>query len=103
MQHWVIATATGISLGLILFLCVRLRMYVGPILKNRYGAWARQTYWILTIVVMIALANLGLWLLRTYFRYFEIAGEALAFEIWFSILALIVAMGLIFNKLYRQR
>jgi hypothetical protein len=103
MQHWAVATATGISVGLILFLCVRLRMYVGPILKIRYGPWARQTYWILTILVMIALANLGLWLLRIYFRSFDITAETLALEIWFSMLALMVAMGLIFNRLYRQR
>jgi hypothetical protein len=103
MQHWLIATATGICLGLLLYFCVRLRMHLGPIIKQRFGALARQIYWITTIFVMILLANLALRFLRIYLSNFDPVNHVLLLEGWFAILALIVAMGLIVRRLYQQR
>jgi hypothetical protein len=101
MQQWIAATLFGGVLGLALFGCVRLRMHVGPRIKARYGKYARRAYWLLTIVVMIALANLALLGLRAYFAGSPPAGNQLVMEIWFAVLALTVAMGLIFRRLYK--
>jgi hypothetical protein len=103
MQHWLVASAMGICLGLMLFACVRLRMYFGPIVRDRYGNTARQAYWIATILIMIVLANLGLRFLRIYLSGYESIGNSLMFEIWFAVLALTLALDLIFKRLYRNR
>lgn len=103
MQHWLAATLIGISLGLALYACVRLRMHVGPIVKQRYGPLARKAYWIANILVMIVLANLGLWLLRIYLSSQAPLLDGRMLEIWFALLTLFVALGFIFNRLYRNR
>jgi len=103
MQHWLAATALGTFLGLALFACVRLRMHFGPIVKLRYGALARHIFWIATILIMIFLANLGLWLLRIYLSGFEAVEYDLMLEIWFALLSLAVALTLIFKRLSRNR
>jgi hypothetical protein len=102
MQHWLVATAIGICLGVALYACVRLRMNVGPIIKQRYGAWARRAYWMANILIMIILANLGLRLLRIYFGNQAPALDSRMLETWFALLTLFVALGLIFNRLYRN-
>lgn len=91
----------GGVLGLLLFGCVRLRMHLGPRLKARYGNRARRAYWLLTIVMMVALANVALFGLRAYMTTSPPNGSQLAMEIWFALLALGVAMGLIFRRLYK--
>ena len=103
MLHWVAASTGGILLGLLLFGCVRLRMYLGPIIKESYGEWARRAYWLATIGVMILLANLGLFYLRSYLGGLEYDSSNLLLEILFAVLALVIAMSLIFNRLYRNR
>ncbi|MGI9341400.1 MAG: hypothetical protein ACR2QV_01025 [Gammaproteobacteria bacterium] len=101
MQQWIAATLLGGVLGLALFGCVRLRMHLGPRIKARYGNQARHAYWLLTIVVMVALANLALLGLRAYFAAVPPVGNQLVMEIWFAVLALAVAMSLIFRRLYK--
>ena len=103
MQHWLTATLDGICLGLLLYACVRLRMHFGPIVKQRYGSWARRAYWIFTILLMIGLANLGLKLLRIYESNFDAITNSLMLEMWFALLALLIALALIFRRLYRKR
>ena len=101
MRHWIIATVTGIGLGLLLYFCVRLRMHFGPLLRERYGNWARWLCWFATLVVMIGLANAALLMQRLSLGADPPADNRLAFEIWFAVLALIVAMTLIFRRIYR--
>lgn len=100
LQHWATSTLAGICLGLAWFACVRLRMHVGPIIRERYGNNWRRAYWWLTIIVMIVLANVALRLLR------HLTGEPadmLLLEIWFACLAVLVAFSLIFRRLRRRR
>ena len=100
MQAWIIATAAGIALGLLLYLCVRLRMWLGPIIRDRFGQWARRLYWIVTIAVMVVLANAGLLLVREWVGID--AANLLLLEIWFALLALGTAMSMIYRRIRRN-
>ncbi|NND35912.1 MAG: hypothetical protein HKN81_02150 [Gammaproteobacteria bacterium] len=100
LQDWATATLAGTCLGLAWFACVRLRMHVGPIVRERYGDNWRRAYWLLTIIVMIVLANVGLRLLRSLTDKPE---NMLLLEIWFACLAVLIAFTLIFRRLRRRR
>jgi len=89
----------GAGLGVTLYGCVRLRMHFGPIVLERYGKWARYFYWLLTIAVMVLIANLGLMLLRAILGPSEPGGNNVLPEIWFALLALSIALRLIFGQL----
>lgn len=102
MQHWLIATLEGACLGLALYLCVRLRMYLGPLIVKRFGQGARRAYWLLTILVMLILSNLGLYLFRAYLNSQSIPDEWLPLELWFATMALAVGLGLVFRKVLRS-
>jgi hypothetical protein len=102
MQHWLTATVIAICIGLALYACVRLRMHFGPIVRKRWGNWARRAYWMMTILVMVAFANLGLLLLRIYLGDLQTSRNGLMLEIWFALLSAAVALGLILQKLKRR-
>ena len=102
MQHWIVATLIGVVLGIGLYGFVRLRMCIAPRLKTRFGDSARYAFWILTIVLMIAVANIALWVLRVYLRSYPPIEYGLHLEIWFSLLALIVGLGLVLMRVYRH-
>ena len=103
MQFWLAATITGIFLGLILFACVRLRMHFGPLIRQRYGDWARRSFWLASILLMILLANQSLELLRIYVDNQIPATENLLLEIWFALLALVIGLGLVFKRISKNR
>lgn len=100
MHNWISATASGISLGFILYACVRMRMHFAPILFSRYGNPARLACWFATVFTMIVLANVALIGLRKHLGNEGIPADSLMLEIWFASLALAVAFGLIFKRLY---
>jgi len=102
MQHWLIATLEGVGLGLTLYLCVRLRMYLGPLIVKRFGQGARRAYWLLTILAMILLGNLGLYVFRIYLGSQPVTDNMLSLELWFAITALVVGLGLVFRKILRN-
>jgi hypothetical protein len=103
MQFWLAGTITGILLGLILFACVRLRMHFGPLVRKKYGDWARKVYWLVTILFMVFWANLSLKLLRIYVDNQLPTMENLLLEIWFALLALIIPLALIFKRINKNR
>ncbi len=100
LQDWLLTSGIGAGLGLLLFACVRLRMHVGPIIRERWGNSMRQVYWLLTIVVMVLLANGGLGLLRHYAPVGDT--PALALEVWFIVVAVGISFGLIFKRMTRN-
>jgi hypothetical protein len=102
IRYWLTSTILGTGLGLVLYACVRMRMHYGPILRERYGNWLRQTYWILTILFMVAMANLGLLFLRTYLPGAMNPTHSLMLEIWFALLAMGLAMTLILRQLKKD-
>jgi hypothetical protein len=100
MQLWIAASAAGIVLGLLFFACVRMRMTMGPYLRKRFGNWARQAYWLATILLMILIANAMLQLLRQYAPDQENSFYA---ELWFISLAAAIAFTLIYRRVNRNR
>jgi uncharacterized membrane protein YhaH (DUF805 family) len=78
------------------------RMYLGPILKKNYGNRVRQMYWVITMVVMVLMANMALIGLQRYLCDPLVPGNHLIIEIWFALLALAVALTLIFRRLRRN-
>lgn len=102
MQHWLIATLEGLGLGLTLYACVRLRMYVGPLIKQRFGDWARRVYWLATILVMVILGNAGLFFFRIYLDSQSVDNGTLLLELWFGVIAMAVGLALVFRKISRN-
>lgn len=98
-MHWIAATVAGLGLGLAWFGCVRLRMHLGPILKARYGNHARRICWLVTILVMILLANLVLLGLRAFLYDPSPPPNQLLLEGWSALLALGLAFALIFRRM----
>jgi len=97
-QDWLFATVIGLTTGLVLFAFVRLRMHVGPIIRARWGNTMRQAYWLLTIVLMILVANLGLGLLRR-----TASTDHVMLEIWFITIAVATAFLFIYRRISRNR
>jgi hypothetical protein len=77
-------------------------MHYAPILKQLYGSWARGAFWLLTMLLMVVAANAALAGLRSYVGHEPPSTEILMLEIWFSLLALAVAFGLILRRLNRN-
>lgn len=102
-MHWIMATVAGLILGLIFYGCVRTRMYLGPIIRARYGQIARRLYWFFTIVAMILFANAGLLALREWVEINAPHSNALLLEIWFTILAVAISFTLIYRRINRNR
>jgi len=98
ISHWIAATLSGIALGLAWFGCVRVRMHVGPILRERYGDHQRWAFWALTIVIMIVMANVALLILRRYLYLSSPPDNRLVLEGWFAVVALAVAFSLVFRR-----
>ena len=63
-MHWLFDIAAGVVLALFLYLLVRVRMRMAPRMRDRFGDYARWATWVVTIGLMVVLANLGLVLLR---------------------------------------
>ena len=103
MIDWVAATLDGIVLGLAFYGCVRLRMTLGPIIRERYGNWARRIYWLLTIALMVLLANIALLVLRASYADPSLEMQHMLQELWFISLAVGIAFGLIFLRVTRKK
>lgn len=103
INHWIAATLIGASLGLALFGCVRARMHFGPRLRARFGDRIRSVYWLVTILIMVALGNGALLGLRTVLADDIIPGYRLLIELWFAVLALGIALALVFRRMRGRR
>jgi hypothetical protein len=102
-MDWIMATVAGFILGLIFYGFVRLRMYLGPIIRARYGQIARRLYWFFTIVAMIFFANVALQALRHWVGINAPHSNSLLLEIWFLTLAVAISFTLIYRRINRNR
>jgi hypothetical protein len=102
MQQWLAAAAAGVVLGLAFFGFVRLRMHLGPIIRQRYGNRARQAYWIATILTMVLLAKGALYGLRLYLDSLDLSSSYLLPEVLFITVAVTLAMTLIYRRINRN-
>ena len=94
---WIIATVSGVVLGLALYGCVLMRIRWAPEIRTRYGERHRQLYWILNFLLMIVLANLGLYGLRRLLAGGPLEG-ALAPEVVFAVIALLLPLALLYLR-----
>ena len=95
MQSWIASTLAGIVLGLTFYGFVRLRMHLGPLIRDKYGNTARRIYWLLTILIMVMSANIALIALRTFLPG---TGSHLMPEMWFILVAVTIAFALISRR-----
>lgn len=68
MTLWIIDFVAGLILAFLFYGLVRLRMYIAPLMRDRYGAWARWTAWGMIGALMVIGANLMLVILRLIHR-----------------------------------
>jgi len=102
MTHWILVTFVGLTLGAALYLLVRLRMYLAPQMLVLHGPWARRIVWIITILLMITLANGMLIWIRSYLLNTAHITETLTYEIWFGVTALFLGVFLVANHVRRR-
>lgn len=102
MEAWIAAAVAGAGLGLAFYACVRLRMHLGPRIRARFGNHARRAYWLITMAVMILIANLTLLGLRKWRAESLNIGEHLPSELLFLALAVSIAFGLISLRINRN-
>lgn len=95
MIDWLVAIGEGGILGTALYLCVRARMKLGPLLLSAHGQWGRRMVWIISILLMVVLANLGLVLLRTSLISLVAHKPSLATEACFALTALVTGCLLV--------
>jgi hypothetical protein len=99
----IVSLSVGLVVGLLFYFCVRLRMHIGPLLRERFGNWARQIYWLSTLVVMAIAANIGLELTRQLVDYQPEPTNTLPQEILYISFAVALAFTLIYKRINRNR
>ena len=92
---WGIALIEGLILGSVLYVCVRLRMTLAPAVVPKFGQAGRWLIWVITIVLMIVIANVGLILLRTSMFGLVEHSPSLASEGVFALTAMIFGSWLV--------
>lgn len=86
MTGWIAASLAGAVLGMLLFGCVRLRNHFGTSARAHFGEWGYRVTWVGMLLVMVGLAELTLFGLRSILGA---AGTGVSWvEVWFGVLAL---------------
>ncbi len=102
-MHWFIDIAAGVFLALLFYALVRVRIFVAPRMRERYGDYARWATWCVTAGLMIALANLGLIQLRKILHSQYSIDAPIQDELVFSLVAFVVGFYLVFRHVARSR
>jgi len=100
---WLVDTLAGIALAAVLFALVRFRMAFAPKMRDRYGAWARWTVWVIVVVLMVAAANLSLILLRDVLHERFAILSTLRHEVVFAVTALAAGYLMVSRHVLRNR
>ena len=98
MIDWLFATASGLVLGLGLYLLTRLRGLLIPCSILHIGASARRWVWFAMLAVMVIWANLALFGLRKGLLFIQPNRSTLKFELVFAALAFALAMYLVTRR-----
>jgi hypothetical protein len=85
---WVIDILAGALLALLLYGLVRFRMYFAPLMRDRFGSWARWATWFVVILLMVVIANLELIWLRQILHSIYGLRVLITHEIIFALVAL---------------
>jgi len=103
MAHYWAAALLGIGTGFIYYVCVRLRMFLGPRFKEFAGQWFRQLLWLMIFVAVIFVANLSLAILRLYLHFANIHQNTTSYEAVFAVMSLITGLTLVFSRVFRSQ
>lgn len=103
VNDWFATIVGGIATGMALFLCVRLRIFLGPRLHARFGNPARRLAWVLIVLLMILIANAALLLLRGWLHAAGAVASSLEYEIVFAVIAGTVGFGLVATRTLMRR
>ena len=99
MIDWLVAIAEGGILGTALYWCVRARMKLAPLVLSMHGQWGRRMVWVLSILLMVLLANLGLVLLRTSLFGLVAHQPSIATEACFAVTGLVTGCLLVLRHM----
>ncbi len=102
-MSWFVDTLAGLALAAVLFALVRFRMAVAPRMRNRYGSWARWSIWILVLVLMVAVANFALIVLRDVLHERFAILSTLRHEVVFAVTTLAAGYLLVSRYVLRNR
>jgi predicted MFS family arabinose efflux permease len=94
-MHWVLDIVLGVLLACILYAIVRLRMKVAPKMRDRFGSFARWSVWVLTLLLMVVMANVGLIMLRQMLRDWLGFDSDWMDELLFSLVSLSLGVALV--------
>ena len=100
---WFIDMLAGVALAVVLFWLVRFRMSVAPRMRTKFGDWARWTTWVIVAVLMVAAANVGLFLLRDVLHERYALLSTVRHEVVFAVTALAVGYLLVSRHVLRNR
>jgi len=100
MGVWIVSALLGVGTGFVYYVCVRLRMFLGPRFREFAGQWFRQLLWVLIFVAVIAVANISLAILRLYLHFANIHEQTTGYETLFAICSLITGLTLVFSKVF---
>ena len=102
-MHWLVDIVLGVLLACILYAIVRLRMNVAPKMRDRFGSLARWSVWVLTLALMVIMANLGLLMLRQLLREWLGFDSGIMDELLFSLVSLSLGVMLVARHVLSNR
>lgn len=100
---WIVDFLAGLSLALLLYWLVRFRMVAAPAMRDRFGAWARWSIWVLVAALMVLVANLELIGLRRILHDQFNIDSLLVHEIIFAMVTLIGGYLLVSRYVMRRK
>mgnify|MGYP003401641130 CR=1 FL=1 len=99
---WIVDILAGLLLAVLLYSLVRFRMLAAPVMRDRFGSWARWGIWVLVALLMIAVANLELIGLRQVLQDWFGEESLLAHEMLFALVALALGYFLVARYVIRK-
>ncbi len=102
-MHWLIPAGEGIVIAFVFYALVRVRMWLGPRMRDRFGEHARTATWVLTIGLMVVAANVGLIWLRRILHDEHGVDAPFLHEMLYAFVAFAVGFGLVFWHVIRKR
>ena len=100
MNPLIASALVGVATACVLYVCVRLRMRIGPWMREHHGDRARRLFWGLSLVLMVLIANVGLYVVRDFV---VMGDQSLAPQVVYALALLLVGVGLVFRYIHRDR
>ena len=102
-MHWFVAVGAGVLLSLLFYVLVRVRMTVAPKVRDRFGERARGATWVITIGLMVVVANVGLIVLRQVLHEQHGVVAPFMHEMIYAVIAFAIGFVLVNRHVTRNR